>query len=247
MNSIEKDSYFCSKVSQLRQEVNRDAIEHILLEILDYVITHYALKFPNGTLRLLELEIYYRGANYAGESTHGDELQTNRCGKLYDHRKGGTRKGFDVVLSQGKDYYLSCLVKGTVCEDEVLFKQGMSYDKCQAFAGVDNLSEYKPIALAPLDKPTIGPVLHSKRIGLTNESDKDAILRSLNCSYLEPQSKDFNLLYKYKGYQKTEFFKAEMKLRRVNPQQATDLSKLLLGYVEKASIAEFFNQAGSQD
>lgn len=75
----------------------------------------------------------------------------------------------------------------------------------------------------------------------------NSILRSLNCSYLEPQSKDFNLLYKYKGYQKTEFFKAEMKLRRVNPQQATDLSKLLLGYVEKASIAEFFNQADSQD
>lgn len=247
MTPITEDNHFRGLISQLRKEVNRDAIERFLLDIQDYVITHYALKFPNGLLRLMELEIYYQGSNYAGESTHGDMLQADNCGKLYDHRKGGTRKGFDVVLSMGEDYYLSCLVKGTVCEDELLFKQGVSYTKCQELSGVENLSLYDDVALAPLVEPTSGPIIHSKRIGLTNESDKNAILRSLNCSYFEPQSKDFNLLHKYKGYQKTEFFKGEMRLRGVNLQEANDLSLMILGYIEKSTIAEFFPLADSRN
>lgn len=241
---IENDKHFCDLISQLLREADKSSVERLLLDIQDYVIANYALRFPSGILHLMELEIYYthKQGTYEGQSTHKDDHQSNRCGMLYDHGKGGTRKGFDIVLSMGNDYFLSCLVKGSVHEGNPLFKQGVSYSKCQELAGVDNLSEYPDPVLVKIER-TDGVILHSKRVGLTSDKDKDAILRSLNCSYFGPQSDGFNLLYKYKGYNKTDFLLAELILRNVTDKEAAEaLSREILGYVAKSSIEDSFRK-----
>lgn len=93
----------------------------ILQEINHLVLTEYMIKLKDVCVYPIEIEVYYYDeTSFVDGYVHKNELQKNRFGKLYFHRKSKNKEGrfllyrggVDICLSNSDSFYLSILIRG---------------------------------------------------------------------------------------------------------------------------------------
>jgi hypothetical protein len=113
------------QVDTLVSKIKKEEIDKqvkALQEINRLILMNYMIKFDDySCLYPIEVEAYYyHDGKFEDPYTHQNDLQKNRFGKFYFHRKTAdaagkfncARGGVDICLSMAEDYYLSVLIRG---------------------------------------------------------------------------------------------------------------------------------------
>lgn len=193
-------------IEKLKNTSDKDSQVKILQEINTLLLTQYMLKIDDDfILYPIEVEVYYYNNNFKDDTVHGSELQKNRFGKLYFHRKGQSgenkilfsRSGIDICLSNSNDFFFGVLIRSArvnneesiingpqllaqkvyrhICEDENLEK--LSEQNRSILVAYEN----KSIVLEDSINREVQLLIHSSRVGLNKESEYcDINLRSLS-------------------------------------------------------------------
>ena len=125
-----------SKVKELEREIsNKDnRIVKKLQEINECFLQNYMLQIDDLKIYPVEIECYYyKKLVFEDSICHQNELQKNRFGKLYFHRKSKREDskistgygGVDICLSLG-DYYLSILIRSAYINNEKKIECGIN-------------------------------------------------------------------------------------------------------------------------
>jgi hypothetical protein len=134
--------------------------------------------------RFAELEMYYSGGPHPDLFAHRDPLQLED-GRWYFHRtrgeyRGGSFKGLDLTLGDGKSYF-GILIRTVVADDGtvldgpcVTVDHLLAKTKAANVAVLDGLINARPIwdaasplAIAEAEKPRAAPVYATSRVGLS--------------------------------------------------------------------------------
>ncbi|MDR0371349.1 MAG: hypothetical protein LBH80_05800 [Prevotellaceae bacterium] len=213
-------------VSRLSIRHNRQEHINILQEINTLVLTQYALKIDdNFTVYPVEVEAYYYSHSFPDDTVHKSELQKNRFGKCYFHRKGQhrankilfSRSGIDICLSESDDYFFGMLIRSAKINDEDHVETGPQRLAQRIYRHIcddetlTNLSEENRSVLTDFERNTTVLVrttvrkvplfIHSSRIGLNNESPYAHLpLRSLtDLNVSKQKEKDVLAYMRYNG------------------------------------------------
>ena len=160
-------------VQSLEVESNQRSQIKILQSVGDLLISSFCIQIQ-GLPRILPLWVeayYYHPEKFMDTSCHQSEMQKNRYGKLYFHKRG--YGGIDLCLSRG-DYCLSWLIKysffgDTFCSQIVLRR------RLECVYGLD-----EPVLIQlPSNERQTGTIYHSPRVGITCGNFKSAHLASL--------------------------------------------------------------------
>lgn len=192
-------------VNQLSIHDNRQEQVKILQEINTLLLTQYMLKINDDfIIYSIEIEAYFYSSLFPDDTVHKSELQRNRFGKFYFHRKGQdrdnkilfSRSGVDICLSESDEYFFGVLIRSARVNDEEnvingpqLLAQKIYRYLCRD-ENLTSLSEENRSILMNFEKMSIVlnrstvqsvPLLiHSSRIGLNNKSPYSNLqLRSL--------------------------------------------------------------------
>ena len=213
-------------VNQLSIQSNRQEQIKIIQEVNTLLLTQYVLKIDDDFIVYpIEIEAYYYGSLFPDDTVHKSELQKNRFGKLYFHRKGQkrdnkilfSRSGVDICLSENEEYFFGVLIRSARVNNEEnaingpqLLAQRIYRHICRDVT-LTNLSEENSSVLMDFERNTIVlesttvrsiPLLiHSSRIGLNNESPYSNLhLRSLTDLNISKQKEKDVLEYmRYNG------------------------------------------------
>ena len=217
-------------IEKLKNTSNKESQIKILQEINILLLTQYILKIDDSfILYPIEIEIYYYNHNFKDDTVHGSELQKNRFGKLYFHRKGQSgdnkilfsRSGLDICLSNSNEFFFGVLIRSARINNEEnmingpqLLAQRVYRHICKD-ENLENLSEENRLTLVAYEKKTIALerstnrgvqlLIHSSRIGLNKESTYcDINLRSLSdLSISKQKEKDVLEYIKYNKIEPT--------------------------------------------
>lgn len=111
-------------VRELETAKNDEQIVNKLQKIGAKLIREYIIMVGGLTIEPLWVEAYYYNKNcFPDCNAHLNDLQRNRFGQLYFHRKG--HGGFDICLSLSEDYYLSYLLKATLINGKFCKQTGI--------------------------------------------------------------------------------------------------------------------------
>ena len=115
-----------TKVNQLLKLENEEKIVKTLQDINRLFLTKYMIRIDNTTkVYPVEVEAYYCNieieTDFRDELIHNNLRQSNHDGKLYVHKKSGTRAGIDVCLSNTANYSLSILIRGAYINDKLVY------------------------------------------------------------------------------------------------------------------------------
>lgn len=215
-------------LQEMKISTNKEQKIIILQEINSLLLTQYALKIDDSfTLYPIEVEAYYVGYGFKDDTIHGSELQKNRFGKLYFHRKGRdaenkilfNRSGIDICLSDSVECIFGVLIRSVrvnnedkliggpqllaqrlyrhICNDEMITT--LSEENKVVLAKYENKSE----VLVPIAPQSVPLIIHSSRIGLNVNSEYANLnLRSLSdLSISKQKEKD---VLEYMKYNKIE-------------------------------------------
>ena len=109
---------------ELRNAKDECQVVKALQKIGAKLIKEYVIKVEGIIIEPLWVEAYYYDKRcFPDCNTHLNDLQRDRCGQLYFHRKG--RGGLDICLSTSKDYYLSFLLKATLINSKFCTQTGI--------------------------------------------------------------------------------------------------------------------------
>lgn len=182
-------------VNQLSTHNNRQEQVKILQEINTLLLTQYMLKINDDFIVYpIEIEAYYYNSSFPDDTVHKSELQKNRFGKFYFHRKGRdrdnkilfSRSGIDICLSESDNCFFGVLIRSARVDDkenvingpQLLAQRVYRYicgDKTLRSLSEGNrstLMNFEENTIV-LDRSTVRSVpllIHSSRIGLNNES-----------------------------------------------------------------------------
>lgn len=217
-------------IDNLKNTSDKQSQIKILQEINTLLLTQYILKIDdNFILYPIEVEAYYSSVNFKDDTVHDNELQKNRFGKLYFHRKGQSRdnkilfrrSGIDICLSNNDSFIFGVLIRSArinneegiingpqllaqrvykhICMDESLEK--LSDQNHSTLVAYENES----IVLESSINREVQLLIHSSRIGLNKESEYcDINLRSLSDLNISKQKEKDVLEYiKYNNIEPT--------------------------------------------
>lgn len=230
-------------VNELRNKEKDEQVK-ILQKINKLLLTEYIVNIGNNfKIYPIEVEAYYcnKESSFEDDTVHKNELQKNRYGKLYFHRKGGDennkilffRSGIDICLSDG-NYYYGVLIRSAIINSEPTIINGpqlLAQKVYKCICGDENLINLSREILCKFEKETnclersknreIPVLIHSSRIGLNAASPFSQLrLRSLV---------DLNV-----SKQKEKDVLAYMTENNINP--TPENIKSLLGYSSKSII-----------
>ena len=109
------------------ESIKEDHLIRILQNANKLLLTEYCIQIdPAFRIYPLEVESYYYHDNFPDQTVHRNELQKNRFGKFYFHRKGyeasnlilSNRGGVDICLSNSDDFFYSILIRSARINDE---------------------------------------------------------------------------------------------------------------------------------
>lgn len=169
--------------------IAKKLIEKKLQQIIELLISKYAIKIGDITIKPIVVEAYYKNEIFDDKYTHDSPRQKNNIENIYIHEKG--RGGIDLCLSDG-NYALSFLIKNSVAlipkrskiykPYEIFFTQTQLYDflkndnNCGFFQCQDeNKNKYYSLKkeMEIVTKEEIGNILFVRRKGLeTSENIK---------------------------------------------------------------------------
>lgn len=207
---------------------NREEQIQILQEINQLLLTQYTLVIDDDfVIHPIEIEAYYSGYGFEDDTVHGNELQKNRFGKFYFHRKGQaadnkilfTRSGIDICLSDSNEYTFGVLIRSarinqenTIIAGPQLLAQRVYKHICKN-AELSTLSDEDDSILVNFERnsnvltksaPRTTPlIIHSSRIGLNAES-KYALLNLRSLSDLSISKQKEKDVLEYMKYNKIE-------------------------------------------
>lgn len=204
-------------INQLTSTHDKDAQVNFLQEIGKKLLTEYAIKIGDITIKPLWVEAYYSDTNtgFVDEAVHGNECQKNQYGALYFHHKtDDQRSGVDICLSCG-NYYLSYLLKYTLVN-------GIFKSQAQLSSMIPH--ELRGIAKNVLVKEQnpAEVMVCTKRIGIASSTYKDAdlaIARDINQRFVTESGEKKSLP------QKTELLKAYIDAVYSDDQISTEEQK----------------------
>lgn len=192
-------------VNQLSIHDNRQEQVKILQEINTLLLTQYMLKINDDfIIYSIEIEAYFYSSLFPDDTVHKSELQRNRFGKFYFHRKGQdrdnkilfSRSGVDICLSESDEYFFGVLIRSARVNDEENVINGpqllaqriyryLCRDENLTSLSKENrsmLMNFEKMSIV-LNRSTVQSVpllIHSSRIGLNNKSPYSNLqLRSL--------------------------------------------------------------------
>ena len=182
-------------VNQLSIQNDRQEQIIILQEINTLLLTQYTLKIEDDFIAYpVEIEAYYYSSLFLDDTVHKSELQKNRFGKFYFHRKGQdrdnkilfSRSGIDICLSDSDEYFFGILIRSARVNDEENVINGPQLLAQRIYRYIcrdetlTSLSEENRSVLMDFERNTIvlhhttvrsaSLLIHSSRIGLNNES-----------------------------------------------------------------------------
>lgn len=180
-----------SLVKELEAIQDEREIEEKLQEINATLLQFYTIQVGEIHIKPLLVEAYYCCDKFPDTTSHQNELQKERFGKLYCHHDSPnpTRNGLDVVLSCG-DYYLSILLKATLCNTngtQTIAKQTEIYGIFQSLHKDTELIPYLESlenVLQPQLEAKSAEVKHIKRINLNKEGNEERFAHKTLGSYL---------------------------------------------------------------
>lgn len=187
-------------INQLTSTHDKDAQVNFLQEIGKKLLTEYAIKIGDITIKPLWVEAYYSDTNtgFVDEAVHGNECQKNQYGALYFHHKtDDQRSGVDICLSCG-NYYLSYLLKYTLVNG--IFK---SQAQLSSMIPHELRGTAKNVLVKAQNPAEV--MVCTKRIGIMSSAYKDAdlaIARDINQRFVTDSGEKKSLP------QKTELLKA---------------------------------------
>ena len=187
-------------INQLTSTHDKDAQVNFLQEIGKKLLTEYAIKIGDITIKPLWVEAYYSDTNtgFVDEAVHGNECQKNQYGALYFHHKtDDQRSGVDICLSCG-NYYLSYLLKYTLVNG--IFK---SQAQLSSMIPHELRGTAKNVLVKEQNPAEV--MVCTKRIGIISSAYKDAdlaIARDINQRFVTDSGEKKSLP------QKTELLKA---------------------------------------
>lgn len=217
-------------INELKEATDKETQVILLQKINTLLLTQYLLKVDNDLiLAPFEVEAYYYNHNFKDDTVHCNELQRNRFGKLYFHRKGRSghnkilfiRSGIDLCLSDNDEYFFGVLIRSARVNDEDNIIRGpqLLAQKIYRYIcnneGLEKLSEQDQLILEAYERKSIilesttnrkvKMLIHSSRIGLKKESIYcDMNLRSLSDLSLSRQKeKDILEYIKYNSIEPT--------------------------------------------
>lgn len=217
-------------VEKLKKTSDKNTQIKILQEINTLLLSQYIIKIDdNFVLYPIEVEIYYYNDNFKDDTVHSSELQKNRFGKLYFHRKGQSgdnkilfsRSGLDICLSNNNEFFFGVLVRSARINNEENIVNGPQLLAQRVYRHIckdnclDSLSEESRSTLLSFEKNTVALqkainrdvqlLIHSSRIGLNNDSVYcDINLRSISdLSISKQKEKDVLEYIKYNNIEPT--------------------------------------------
>nr|WP_321521014.1 hypothetical protein [uncultured Macellibacteroides sp.] len=209
-------------IEQLKIKTNKEHQIKILQNINTLLLTRYKLKIDeNFIIHPIQVEgYYYDDRHFKDDTVHKSELQKNKFGKLYFHRKGKnksskilfTRSGIDICLSDNDNYFYSALIRSARINNEESIIDGPQRLAQRIYRYIcknDNLSslsignnsslsefEKNNVVLVNSETREIPILIHSSRIGLKKGSDYSALkLRSLTELRVSKQKEKDVLFY----------------------------------------------------
>lgn len=225
MNSLE------AVIAKLKNSSDKESQVKILQEVNTLLLTQYMLKIDDDfILYPIEVEVYYYNLHFKDDTVHSSELQKNRFGKFYFHRKGQSkdnkilfsRSGIDICLSDSNEYFFGILIRSARINNEEgiingpqLLAQRVYRHICEDI-NLETLSEQNRSTLVAYEDENMvlasSPVsrnvkllIHSSRIGLNKESTFCTVnLRSLSdLSISKQKEKDVLEYIKYNNIEPT--------------------------------------------
>lgn len=178
-----------SLVKELEAVQGEREIEEKLQEINATLLQFYTIQTGEINIKPLLVEAYYCCDKFPDITSHQNELQKERFGKLYCHRKPSNRRGLDIVLSCG-DYYLSILLKVTLCNTngtQTIAKQTEIYGIFQSLHKDTELIPYLESlenVLKPQREVKNAEVKPIVRINLNKEGNEERFAHKTLGSYL---------------------------------------------------------------
>ena len=178
----------------LEKACKEDQIVKILQQIGAKLINEYIIKIKDITIEPLWVEAYYYNKNYFPDcNTHLNDLQKERFGQIYIHRKG--HGGFDICLSTSKDYYLSFLLKATLINGKFYTQTGIRSlltEKEWEKSEVENAKNilFKRESILNYD------VRFANRVGITKSCYRDEALAAFPMDVLNNGCFDFRFARK---------------------------------------------------
>lgn len=180
-----------SLVKELETTQEQREIEEKLQEINATLLQFYTIQVGAIHIKPLLVEAYYCCDKFPDTTSHKDTLQKARFGKLYCHYNSPNpnRNGLDVVLSCG-DYYLSILLKATLCNlngTQTFAKQSDIYEIFKSLHKDAKLIAYLESlenVLKPQTETKSAEVKHITRINLNEKDNEQRFAHKLLGSYL---------------------------------------------------------------
>lgn len=183
-----------SLVAELRNKENKNEIVSILQKIGKKLITEYEISVAGITIVPLWLEAYYFDQNkFADCNMHLDDKQKDRFGQLYFHTTG--YGGFDICLSNSKDFYLSFLLKATLIDGKFNTQTGV-YDVLAALDKKESDLEEEKNILIKRKQSTDYDVQFVQRVGLTKPCFVDEELAIFPIEELSNDNYNFTFAHK---------------------------------------------------
>lgn len=205
------------------------------------LITDYSIVLADTTIEPLWVEAYYYDEErFPDRNTHLSELQKDRFGQLYFHRKG--YGGVDICLSASEDYYLSFLLKATRINGRfhtqtgigsLLTDTGLSRETLES---AKNVLQKRAYALPY----TIG---FAKRVGLTKPCYAEEELAAYPMEVLACDRYDFTFARKSLTPKAVETMKEYHSRTHCTKKECKDQCKAWFGWVPNA-VGRAFEEEG---
>lgn len=208
-------------IGKLRLTNDKVSQVKILQDINTLLLTEYQFKIDDDfVLYPLEIEAYYYSQIFEDDTVHKSDLQKNRFGKFYFHRKGTSagnkilfvRSGIDICLSDNDAYFYGILIRSARVNNEEGIINGPQLLAQRVYRHIcnnDNLSglsdssqsilsdfERNKVVLIHSEIRKPSTLIHSSRIGLNSKSQFSSLwLRSLTELSLSKQKQKDVLAY----------------------------------------------------
>lgn len=211
-------------VEELEKEYDIKKQVKLLQRISGLLITDYAVKVCGTVIEPLWVEAYYfHKGKFEDFNCHKKPKQSGGFGKLYLHTEkkispSNRLGGVDIVLSLG-DYYLSFLIKNSLCGGEFCRQvelNAMLSQREYSFENSDNV-------LVKLKRNHY--VFFTKRIGMTKESFRDENIAVLPIDLLKK--------YPFRFKERIAFEYMEEYRKNHSESECMKECKSILGYMPK--------------
>lgn len=176
------------------RDAKADECIAVLQNICQKLITDYYIVIENITIEPLWVEAYYYNIKHFPDcTTHRNDLQKNRFGQLYFHRKG--RGGLDICLSTSQDYYLSFLLKATLINGKFNTQTGICSVLTDTGKSKEELECIKNV-LRKRDTILMYDVKFTTRVGITKPCYADKKLAAFPMDILNDDHYNFTFAHK---------------------------------------------------